>query len=170
MKTCAYCGSSVQSIDDNYSCSFCSMTLNDQDVKENGKRKDLLPNSLPVLSDLNKSTLELMRISIIELLTLLKLARRERADIYKQRYVLIQAIKEGATEFSETEAYAFSEYEKITRKCFVLENIIRERMGYFPSKLTESYIQNLAARIEESAQKDMVIQQPKPLNKQEIKD
>jgi hypothetical protein len=43
-------------------------------------------------------------------------------------------------------------------------------MGYFPSKLTESYIQNLAARIEESAQKDMVIQQTKPLNKQEIKD
>jgi hypothetical protein len=165
MKTCAYCGSAVQSLNGNYSCSFCSMILNNQDVQENGKRKDLLPNTIPSHSDLIKSTPELMCFSTVELLFLLKLARKERADIYKQRFVLLQAMKEGADEFSEAEAYAFSEYEKATRKCFVLENIIRERLGYYPTKLTDSYIQTLVTKIEESAKKEMVIQQPKPLKK-----
>jgi hypothetical protein len=41
---------------------------------------------------------------------------------------------------------------------------IRERIGYIPVKLTESYIQNLAAKMDESTKKDMVIQQPKPIN------
>lgn len=104
-----------------------------------------------------------MNFSTVELLFLLKFARKERADIYQQRYVFIQAMKEGANEFSGAEQYAFLEYERATRKCFVLENLVRERMGYYPSKLTDSYIQTLAARMEESVKKDMVIQQPKPI-------
>lgn len=135
------------------------MKLKDDDVQENGKRKNHLPASQPFLSDLNKSTPELMRFSTVELLFLLKFARKERADIYKLRYIFIQAMKEGANEFTEAEEYTFTEYEKATRKCFVLENLIRERLGYYPAKLTDSYIQTFAARMEESAKKDMVIQQ-----------
>ncbi|MGM0806868.1 MAG: hypothetical protein ACQET8_19160 [Bacillota bacterium] len=108
------------------------MTLDNQDVQENGKRKDILPNCLPVLSDLNKSTPELIGLSTLELLAFLKLARKERADIYKQRIVLIRAMKEGATEFLETESYAFSEYEKITRKCFALEKYYTGTYGFLP--------------------------------------
>jgi hypothetical protein len=139
------------------------MKLKYEDVQENGKRKNLLPSSQPSLSDLNKSTPELMRFSTVELLCLLKLARKERADIYRQRYIFIRAMNEGADEFTEAEEYTFSEYEKATRKCFVLENLVRERIGYYPAKLTESYIQTLAARMEESSKKDMIIQQPKPI-------
>jgi hypothetical protein len=140
------------------------MKLKYEDVQENGKRKNLLPDSQPSLTDLNKSTPELMKLTTVELLCLLKFARKERADIYKRRYTFIQAMKEGADEFSEAERYTFREYEKATRKCFVLENLIRERIGYYPAKLTDSYIQNLAAKMEESLKKDMVINQPKPLN------
>jgi len=123
-----------------------------------------LPSSQPSLSDLDKSTPELMCFSTVELLFLLKLAKKERADIYKQRYIIIRAMKEGADEFTEAEKYTFSEYEKATRKCFVLENLIWERIGYYPTKLTDSYyIQTLAARMEESAKKDMVIKQSKPI-------
>jgi hypothetical protein len=146
---------------DEYYCLFCTMKLKDEDVQENGKRKNLLPASQPSLSDLNKSTPELMCFSTIELLFLLKFARKERADIYKQRYIFIRAMNEGAGEFKEAVEYTFSEYEKATRKCFVLENLVRERIGYYPAKLTESYIQTLEARVEESAKKDMIIQYPK---------
>jgi hypothetical protein len=164
MKTCAYCGSSIEIMDRNYCyCSFCVMKLKYEDVQENGKRKNFLPDSQPSLSDLNKSTPELMELTTVELLCLLKFARKERTDIYKRRYTFIRAMKEGAEEFSEAEQYTFSEYEKMTRKCFVLENIIRERIGYYPSKLTDSYIQNLAAKMEESLRKDMIIQKPKPI-------
>jgi hypothetical protein len=164
MKTCAYCGSSIEIMDRNYCyCSFCVMKLKYEDVQENGKRKNFLPDSQPSLSDLNKSTPELMELTTVELLCLLKFARKERTDIYKRRYTFIRAMKEGAEEFFEAEQYTFSEYEKMTRKCFVLENIIRERIGYSPSKLTDSYIQNLAAKMEESLRKDMIIQKPKPI-------
>ena len=164
MKTCPYCGSKVAPIDTyDYYCSFCSMKINYQDIQENGKRKNLLPTSQPSLSDLNKSTPELMCFSTVELLFLLKFARKERADIYKLRYTFIRAMKEGADEFTEAEEHTFSEYEKATRKCFVLENLIRERIGYYPATLTESYIQTLAGKMAESAKKDMVIQQPKSI-------
>ncbi|MDN4075453.1 hypothetical protein [Fictibacillus terranigra] len=164
MKTCAYCGSQVtyKHSGDCY-CSFCEMQLKLEDVQENGQRKNLLPACQPSLSDLNKTTPELMLLSTVELLCLLKFARKERADIYQKRYVFIQAMKQGAKEFSEAEHYTFIEYERATRKCFVVENLVRERIGYYPTKLTDSYIQTLAVRMEESAKKDMVIQQPKPI-------
>ncbi|MEK4973670.1 hypothetical protein NSQ89_15030 [Niallia sp. FSL R7-0648] len=164
MKTCPYCGSHLENIDlQYYYCDFCCMNLKYEDVQENGKRKNLLPSSQPSLSDLNKSTPELMCLSTVELLFLLKFARKERADIYRLRYVFIRAMNEGAGEFTEEEQYTFIEYEKATRKCFVLENLVRERLGYYPTKLTESYIQTLAARMAESSKKDMVIQEPKTI-------
>ncbi|MED2974238.1 hypothetical protein P4361_18575 [Fictibacillus sp. B-59209] len=163
MKTCPYCGTKVALSPLSSYCSFCEMQISRGDLQDYGKRKNFLPASQPSLSDLNKSTAQLMNFSTVELLFLLKFARKERADIYQQRYVFIQAMKEGANEFSGAEQYAFLEYERATRKCFVLENLVRERMGYYPSKLTDSYIQTLAARMEESVKKDMVIQQPKPI-------
>ncbi|OIK11938.1 hypothetical protein BIV59_10470 [Bacillus sp. MUM 13] len=98
-----------------------------------------------------------MRFSIIELVLLLKLARKERANLYKQRYIFVQAIKQGALEYREGEQYTFLEYEKMTRKCFVLENLIRERMGYYPTFITDSFIWKLAERMINSLKKDMVI-------------
>jgi hypothetical protein len=164
MKTCPYCGSAVSfsNLDFGY-CAFCEMKILYKDIQENGQRKQLLPESQPTLSDLKKSTPELRRLSTVELLFLLKWAREERATIYKQRYTFIRAMKQVVDEFAEAEQYTFKEYERATRKCFVLENLVRERLGYYPVKLTDSYIQNLAVKTEESGLKEMVIQNPKPL-------
>jgi hypothetical protein len=101
-----------------------------------------LPTSQPTLNDLQKSTPELMRFNIVELLFLLKLARYERSFIYKQSQTFIQALKQGENQFDEGEQYTFKEYEFYTRKCFVLENLIWERIGYISVKLTESSIQS----------------------------
>lgn len=164
MKTCPYCGSDVRFSDLDFGyCTFCEMKIPYEDIQENGQRKQLLPESQPTLSDLKKSTPELMRLSTVELLFLLKWAREERATIYKQRYTFIRAMKQGAGEFAEAEQYTFKEYERATRKCFVLENLVRERLGYYPVTLTDSYIQNLAVKTEDSGSKKMVIQDPKPL-------
>lgn len=133
-------------------------------MQENGKRKNFLPDSQPAHDDLKRSTPELMTKTTIDLLFLLKFARAERSSIYRQRNVFIKALKTGDADFKEGEQYTFVEYEYWTRKCFVLENLIRERIGYVPAKLTESYLQNLAARMIESTKKDMVIQQPRSFN------
>ncbi|RBW68255.1 hypothetical protein [Bacillus taeanensis] len=158
MKTCPYCGKEVQSYKGNYYCDFCTMVVYCKDVQEEGKRKNLMPNHLPDLEDVKKSTPELMTYSTIELLYMLKLARKERATVYGNRYTFIQARK--LTEdphFQQGEQQMYQEYEYYTRKCFVLENLIRGRLGYYPQKLTDSYLQNLAERMEQSAQKPMVI-------------
>jgi hypothetical protein len=164
MKTCPYCGSKIKTYNEHFYCEFCDMKQELDDIQENGKRKNLLPESQPSFFDLNKSTPELMRFSTFELLFLLKFARKKRTDIYKHRHLFIQAIKEGANELAGGEQYTYQQYEKVTRKCFVLENLIRERIGYYPAKITDPYLQNLAVKMKESAKKDMVIQQAEPIN------
>ncbi|KKI91476.1 hypothetical protein WQ54_14485 [Bacillus sp. SA1-12] len=165
MNTCPYCGSEVESYGDHYSCLYCVMLIDTNDVQENGKRKNYLPDSQPKYEDLYLKTPELMALNTIELLYLLKFARAERGSIYSQRKLFLQAMKEGASEYEEAEKYTFKEYEFWTRKCFVLENLIRERISYIPKKLTESYIENFAGRMLNSAKKDMCIRQPKRLKK-----
>ncbi|MFD0051474.1 hypothetical protein ACFVHQ_19500 [Actinomycetes bacterium NPDC127524] len=161
MKTCPYCGSGIKQLLSSYYCDFCELGIPREDIQEKGKRKDFLPELQPTVQDLSKSTREIMRFSIIELVLLLKLARKERANLYKQRYIFVQAIKQGAVEYREGEQYTFIEYEKMTRKCFVLENLIRERMGYYPTFITNSFIWKLAERMINSLQKDMVIRPSK---------
>lgn len=157
MKTCPYCGSIVENIHDLFRCRFCEITLSLNEVQENGNRKDLLPDSQPSYADIKRSTRELLELTTIELLYLLKFARSERRAIYSNRKVLVRALKEGYENFKEGLLYTIDEYEFLTRKCFVLENLIRERIGYIPRKITVSYLNNLAERISESKQKKMLI-------------
>lgn len=161
MKTCPYCGSGVETVGTYFYCVFCDLHLCEKDVQENGKRKNLVSESQPSYEDLKCSTSELMNKTTIELLFLLKFTRRERSSIYGQRNVFIKAMKTGENDFTEGERYTYGEYEYWTRKCFVLENLIRERLGYIPQKVTESYLQNLVERINESTKKRMIIQPSK---------
>jgi hypothetical protein len=159
MKTCPYCGSRVELYQQYFYCGFCELKIDPKDVQENGKRKNLLPQAQPSHDTLHKSVPELMRLTTIELLCLLKMARKERSNVYGERYVFIQAMKEGAQEFQEGEQATFQGYEYWTRKCFQLENLIRERIGYIPKQLTDSYLQTLASKMIQSTKKDMVIKQ-----------
>lgn len=49
--------------------------------------------------------------------------------------------KDGIEEYKESEEYSGKEYEKITRKMFVLENLIRQRLGYVPHRITDAFRQ-----------------------------
>ncbi|TCN18404.1 hypothetical protein [Mesobacillus foraminis] len=157
MKTCPYCGSLVELICSQFQCNYCELTLYPEDVQEDGDRKDFLPVSQPSYTELRKSTSELMELTTIELLYLLKFARAERRGIYANRKVFIQALKEGVEECVEGIRYTFNEYEYWTRKCFVLENLIRERMGYIPEKISDSYLDEIITKMKESQQKVMMI-------------
>ncbi|WP_121614461.1 hypothetical protein [Mesobacillus foraminis] len=157
MKTCPYCGSLVELICSKFQCNYCELTLFPEDVQKDGNRKDLLPVSQPSYTELRKSTSELMELTTIELLYLLKFARAERREIYANRKVFVQALKEGFDTCVEGIRYTFTEYEYWTRKCFVLENLIRERMGYIPEKISDSYLDEIITKMKESQQKVMMI-------------
>ncbi|UOR12625.1 hypothetical protein [Halobacillus amylolyticus] len=163
MKTCCYCGSQIEPNEQHYYCDFCEMKIGKANVQQDGKRKNFLQESQPSNIDAEKSTPELMTYTTIELMFMLKIARKERSDTYHTRHTFIQAMKTGADEFQNGERYTYDMYDYWTRKCLVLENLIRERIGYIPHKLTESYIQNLAARMEESTKKRMTLRKARSI-------
>ncbi|MBT2757922.1 hypothetical protein J7E71_18780 [Mesobacillus foraminis] len=164
MKTCPYCGSPVELICSQFQCNFCVLTLNPEDVQEDGNRKDILPVSQPSYTELRRSTRELMEFTTLELLYLLKFARSERRAIYANRKVFIQALKEGLKECLEGVRFTFNEYEYWTRKCFVLENLVREKMGYIPPKITNQYLDDLIEKIKGSQRKNMLISAGKSIS------
>ncbi|MBT2655394.1 hypothetical protein J7E81_09105 [Bacillus sp. ISL-18] len=60
--------------------------------------------------------------------------------MYHLMNVFHQAGKEGITEYIEVEKETGRDYMYYTKKAFVVENIIRTRLGYVPERITESYL------------------------------
>lgn len=101
-----------------------------------------------------------MRYSTFELLSLLKYARAERINIYKLMNTFYNARKQqNIEEYKESEEYSGKEYEKITRKMFVLENLIRQRLGYVPQRITDAYLGKYLAEMEKDKRQPMIIRQ-----------
>jgi hypothetical protein len=80
-------------------------------------------------------------LSTFDLLNLLKLIRAERSSIYHQMNVFHKAGKELQTdEYKGVEKEIGRDYLYLTKKMFVVENIIRSRLGYVPNRITENYL------------------------------
>jgi len=152
MKTCAYCASELET---NY-CSFCEMELSERYILEGGKRlKNDIPH-FPDQGDIFKSTKDLLKLETLELLCLLRHARNYRSEIYKLRILTHKAEEQGG-DMAEIQATSYSDYEKATRKMWVIENIIKDRIGYYPKKVTENFLSIYLERIEQSQKKNMVM-------------
>jgi len=157
MNTCGFCATELQ---ENY-CSFCEMQLLDQHVMNDGKRLNQAEQfkHLPDPEEIFATTTELMQKETIELLCLLKEARKIRADVYQLRLLRHQAEEEtGLNEdVRGIEKQTYHEYDNATRKVWVIENIIKKRLGYFPKRLTNNFLNVYMQRMEESEQKPMTM-------------
>lgn len=157
MFTCAFCGSEVE---EEY-CAFCEMELTNKYIMKDGKRLNQAEKFLgyPNRSEVYKSTKELMKLETIHLLCLLREARSIRAEVYKLRLLRHQAEEQyGLNEDVESlENVTYNEYESSTRKVWVIENIIKDRLGYFPEKVTNNFLNMYIERMEKSEQKKMYI-------------
>lgn len=152
MQTCAYCGSAVKN---NY-CSFCEMTLTDRYINQDGKR---LTNSIkhyPEKKGIFKNTADLLELETIELLCLLRHARDYRTEVYKLRLLGHQAEEQGGN-MDDIKMQSYSDYENATRKVWVIENIIKDRVGYYPQKVTDNFLAMYLDRIQKSGQKRMTM-------------
>lgn len=148
MKTCPYCGSELETI----FCSFCDLEVV---PVENGQRGvKFTPQPLVTERAMNCTTKELLDFHTFDLLQLLKLLREER----RKYFDLVRTFKvANAEEFREVEKETGDEYEVITRKVWVVENILRERIGYIPQKVTVQLLQTIAQRIQQDDKKLMFI-------------
>jgi hypothetical protein len=152
MKTCAYCGTELEG---SY-CPYCELVLSEKYINEDGKRVSNRIEAYPDESMLFKSTRELMTLETIELLYLLRYAREHRSMVYHMRINVNKAAAEG-NDMSEYDQVSYKEYEQATRKVWSIENMIKDRIGYYPQKITEQFLASYLERIERSEVKPMKI-------------
>ncbi|MBT2700861.1 hypothetical protein J7E79_26415 [Bacillus sp. ISL-40] len=171
MKTCPYCGSNLEKLDTQfYYCEFCSMEVDSRITKENRERLDVRFQDFVLEVFIDKTTPEIMILSTFELLYLMKLIRKERYDCYHLMNVFHQAGKEGITEYKEVEKETGRDYMYYTKKAFIVENLIRTRLGYVPERITESYLVQYLQNIKNDKKTGpmMIRTQRKELNKNDL--
>lgn len=142
------------------------MSITTEDAQENGERKQipfLLSNV--TISDAEENTIQLMQRSTNDLIVMLRLVRQKRANFYNYLRVFKKA-NEEQSDFQEYAAISGKDYEYWTRKAWVLENILRDRTGVFPEKITDDYLLSLSVRADKINDKSMKIR----AKKQTIKD
>ncbi|WP_310144204.1 hypothetical protein [Paenibacillus amylolyticus] len=130
------------------------MSIKSEDIQENGVRKQIpfLLNTVTI-SDTEQNTSQLMQRSTNELIVMLRLVRQKRTDFYNYLRVLNKA----KGDFQEHAELTGKDYEFWTRKAWVLENILRDRTGSFPERITDDYLAGLAARADKINRKSMRI-------------
>src|SRR5699024_6689581 len=157
--TCGLCGSVLN---DRY-CDYCKMELGERYISKDGKRIEQSKMFLGYPSEIEvySSTPELMKKETIELYCLLREARKMRADVYQLRKVRHDAEKEVGfnDDVKVLEEKTYAEYEDATRKVWVIENIIKDRLGYYPKRISNNFLNVHLGRIEESEEKKMQINQ-----------
>jgi len=132
------------------------MELTDRYILQDGKRLDNSIKNYPDQSGIFKNTPELLKLETIELLCLLRHARNYRSEVYKLRILTHKAEDQGG-DMKQIEATSYGDYEDATRKVWVIENIIKERIGYYPQKVTENFLGMYLDRIEKSQNKKMAM-------------
>lgn len=158
MKTCPYCGSTLEKSSNKYYCDFCIMNISNDIACENGERLKVRVNDFVIEEHIKKTTPELMLLSSYELLYLLRYVRKERSDFYHNLTLFNKAANE-TDEFLEVGKETGEFYVKLTRKMFVLENIIRDRFGYVPTRITENLLVKYLTDIDKDKNKPMIIRQ-----------
>jgi hypothetical protein len=148
MKTCPYCGSHTERMDyQYYYCDFCCMKIDIKIVKENQERLEVRFRDFALDAYIDRTTPEIMTLSTFELLYLLKMIRKERNDMYHHMHVFRRASDAGSNDYKEAEKDSGEDYIYFTKKAFVVENIIRSRIGYVPARITENdlvkYLENI---------------------------
>ncbi|WP_068505880.1 hypothetical protein [Paenibacillus kribbensis] len=133
------------------------MEISPEDVQQDGARKKVIFSVSDVsIDDARENTSRLIEWPTNQLIVLLRLVRQERTTRYNSLRIIKKGIEHNG-DFQKYAEIAGEDYEYWTRKAWVLENIIRDRSGYFPEKITDDYICKVIAQIEKINQKPMRI-------------
>lgn len=164
VNTCCYCGTKVQTNEDYFYCEFCDMNIEKSMICQNGSRKKSEIKTSYLDVNYTKTTPELMTISTLELLELLKYAREFRSlcwDNYFSTKQTMQQIKKAKletvvlNEAINLAQIAFKEYTNATKKMFVFENLICERLGYIPKRVSAKFMEKYIEMTNDKKDKKM---------------
>ncbi|PDZ43732.1 hypothetical protein [Bacillus wiedmannii] len=167
--SCAYCGTEVK-IDTNSigeeTCTFCGAKMRSShsgllQLCQNEQRFEFYKMQQNVfLEQVNESVEVLKQLHTFDLYLLLKEVREARSQTFTGLRVLNKALDQDA-QFKDTADEVGNDYEYYTRKAWVIENILLERQGYFPEKITEKILTFMWSQIKKSRAKPMQISKTK---------
>lgn len=162
MNTCPYCATELDVLKGEYKgnavCSFCGNIMfgstpwgnYSQDGHRINQRK---MKEAIFIKDAEKPLYELVTYHTYDLLVCLRLVRLERSETYDALKTFNKASDQLSSEemlqFKEVTAETGEQYEYWTRKAWQLENILMDRMGYFPERIDDQML----ARVKESSLK-----------------
>jgi hypothetical protein len=161
--TCKYCGTELKALsksDPNtrYHCNYCDLSFEKTDTCKDRERI----NPIPEVYDMNfyRTTQELLNENTVILFHTLAECRKS----WYNNFTLLQQLK--SLEPSDVEDYEslskqikslYNEYIKLTKQKFIIENILLEKAGFVPDKLTEEFLSNLLIQSKEISEKPMYI-------------
>ncbi|MCI0767301.1 hypothetical protein [Bacillus sp. TL12] len=162
---CPYCATPIQVDKDGIVqeiCEFCGGCIREQQTGvlqlcQNGERFEFTKMQQHIfLEHINQSVEELKQYHTYDLYLLLKEVREARSQTFTGLRILNKALNDDA-QFKDTADEVGNDYEYYTRKAWVIENILLERQGFFPEKITARVLQYMWEQIKKSKKKPMKI-------------
>ncbi|AHA69985.1 hypothetical protein YBT1518_03830 [Bacillus thuringiensis YBT-1518] len=160
---CPYCATPIQ-VDKNgvvqEICEFCGGRIREQQtgmlqVCQNGERFEFTKMQQQLfLEHIHQSVEELKQYHTYDLYVLLKEVREARSQTYYGLQLLNKASKTESTLQAAADETG-GEFEYYTRKAWVIENILLERQGFFPEKITARVLEYMGEQIRKSKKKRM---------------
>lgn len=173
---CPYCATPIQ-VDKNgivqEICEFCGGCIREQQTGvlqlcQNGERFEFTKMQQQLfLEHIHQSVEELKQYHTYDLYLLLREVREARSQTYYGLQLLNKASKEEHT-LQATADETGGEYEYYTRKVWVIENILLERQGFFPEKITARVLEYMGEQIRKSKKKMMKISKRQRPKRKEI--
>lgn len=163
MITCKYCGSELNFIGEYkdkiyFGCDYCDLTFEKEETCNNRQRKQAVPNYY--LQGYYKSTKELLKYNTINLFHLLRDCRKDWYDVFSLLKKVIN-IKENEVPDQKNIDNAFlplyNEYVTLTKQKFIIENILLEKAGFIPEKITEKFLSEIIEQGRVASKKSMYI-------------
>lgn len=158
--TCKYCGGNLSFVGfykglNYFSCSFCDLVFDENEVCEKRKRKEVVPKKY----ELNyfKPTKELLTYNTIELFHMLKECRSDWYRIFTLLKSILNNEPDNVEEIPNEYKDLYDQYIELTKKKFVIENIILEKAGFLPDKITDGFLRQIVEWGEKATGKNMYI-------------
>ncbi|MED0952740.1 hypothetical protein P4T70_32490 [Bacillus mobilis] len=176
---CPFCGSEAKFNKNGIlavaECEFCGAALTDPDTgypklwNEGEGRYNFHNIKANMFLELAEQSVQILRTyHTYDLYLLLKEVRNERASMYHGLHIFNKA-SDQEDGFKEVADVQGKDYEYWTRRMFVIENILRERQGWFPERIDAKFLSGVEDKIRKCLKKNMVIRKERKTEGSKVK-
>lgn len=137
---CSYCQTESENTD---TCDFCKANLTSSRPKIDDNLSEL---------DADRTQPELMKMHTFDLMRILSYIREKRSSWYRIMQNVRKAPSEAKIDDSDIE-FATNEYKRLTAHQRVIEQLLIDRMGYYPQRVDEKLLDALKTKINKCQEK-----------------